>query len=148
MDCPSTPAAPLFALTLLYASHTSRFGMLNGFPSGPDLPTRLLPEHRLVARESKPQMSRPLRSAPITGVSSLLRAGPPACAATVLTPPSFCRSAYSLSHPLPEQQHQALYQHMPSHVLHSSRRSGSRRLHAGHRLASKRAPARLIPGWC
>jgi hypothetical protein len=26
MDTPSTPAAPLFRLTLLYASHTSRFG--------------------------------------------------------------------------------------------------------------------------
>ena len=27
IDCPSTPAAPLFALTRLYASHTSRFGI-------------------------------------------------------------------------------------------------------------------------
>src|SRR6266568_5165098 len=78
MDCPSTPAAPLFALTLLYASHTSRFGMLNGFPSGPDLPTRLLPEHRLVARANKPQMSRPLRSAPITGPGSGRESHPPA----------------------------------------------------------------------
>src|SRR5215211_920563 len=43
MDCPSTPAAPLFALTLLYASHTSRFGIWNGLSSGFDLPTRLLP---------------------------------------------------------------------------------------------------------
>ena len=35
---------------------------------------------------------------------------------------------------------------MPSHVPRRSRRPGSRRLHAGHRLASQRAPARLIPG--
>ena len=28
MDCPSTPAAPLFALTRLYASQTSRFEYL------------------------------------------------------------------------------------------------------------------------
>jgi hypothetical protein len=34
-------------------------------------------------------MSRPLRSAPITEVSSLLRAGPPACAATVLNASQF-----------------------------------------------------------
>jgi hypothetical protein len=27
MDCPSTPAAPLFALTRLYASHTNCFGI-------------------------------------------------------------------------------------------------------------------------
>ena len=42
----------------------------------------------------------------------------------------------------------ALYRHTPSHVSCSSRRSDSRRLHAGHRLANKRAPARLIPGLC
>jgi hypothetical protein len=35
--------------------------------------------------------------------------------------------------------------HPPSHVPCRSRRPDSRRLHAGHRLASKRAPARLIP---
>src|SRR5487761_172086 len=85
MDCPSTPAAPLFFLTLLYASHTSRFGISNDLPSGPDLPTRLLPEHRLVARANKPQMSRPLHSTPVTGTSPLLRAGPPASAAMVLS---------------------------------------------------------------
>src|ERR1700730_17914830 len=30
MDCPSTPAAPRFAFTCLYASHTSRFAIQNG----------------------------------------------------------------------------------------------------------------------
>ena len=33
---------------------------------------------------------------------------------------------------------------LPSHVLRKSRRPGSRRLHAGHHLASRRAPARLL----
>ena len=33
----------------------------------------------------------------------------------------------------------------PSHVPRKGRRSGSRRLHAGHRLASTRVPASLIP---
>src|SRR6202161_3111799 len=31
MDCPSTPAAPRFAFTCLYASHTSRLAIQNGF---------------------------------------------------------------------------------------------------------------------
>src|SRR5438270_12520436 len=30
MDCPSTPAAPRFAFTCLYASHTSRLAIQNG----------------------------------------------------------------------------------------------------------------------
>jgi len=38
------------------------------------------------------------------------------------------------------------YRAAPSHVPHRSRRSGSRRLHAGHHLAGKRAPSRLVPG--
>jgi hypothetical protein len=42
----------------------------------------------------------------------------------------------------------ALYRHTLSHVSCSSRRSDSRRLHAGHRLANKRAPARLFPELC
>jgi len=36
------------------------------------------------------------------------------------------------------------YQRPPSHVPRESRRPGSRRLHAGHRLANTRAPARLV----
>ena len=39
MDCPSIPAAPLLAFTLLYASHTSHFEILNGFA----LSTKFLP---------------------------------------------------------------------------------------------------------
>ncbi len=37
------------------------------------------------------------------------------------------------------------YRVTPSPVPRGSSRSGSRRLHAGHRLASRRAPARLVP---
>src|SRR5437762_7605351 len=44
MDIPSTPAAPLLALTLSYASHTSSFGISNGLSFGSDLLTRLLPQ--------------------------------------------------------------------------------------------------------
>src|SRR5215470_14564356 len=45
---------------------------------------RLLPDLP-VDRTNKPQVSPPLRSAPITGASPLLRAGPPARPATVLS---------------------------------------------------------------
>src|SRR3954468_19288940 len=47
IDWPSTPAAPWLALTLLYASQTSRFGMSNGFALSMrflPLPVDLCPE--------------------------------------------------------------------------------------------------------
>src|SRR5262249_36899640 len=87
MDRPSTPAAPLFALTRLYASHTSCFGILNGFTSGLDLLTRLLPDQTPGCSCDQDRMSQPLRSALITRVSSLLRAGPPARRARIGTRP-------------------------------------------------------------
>ena len=51
-------------------------------------------------------------------------------------------------HPGPFQDFGSQCRRSLSHVPHRSRRPGSRRLHAGHRLASKRAPARLIPEKC
>lgn len=90
-------------------------------------------------------MSRPLRSPPITGASALLRAGPPACPHRYSTPHSFCCSTRSLSPPATFSGSGSPYRHTPSHVPCSSRRPGSRRLHTGHHLASKRAPARLLP---
>ena len=92
-------------------------------------------------------MSQPLHSTPITGASSLLRAGPPARPHRYSTPRSFRCLTHSLSHPPPCGE-RALYRHTLSHVSCSSRRSDSRRLHAGHRLANKQAPARLFPGLC
>src|SRR5665647_817027 len=50
MDCPSTPAEPLFAVTRLSASDTSLFEICNDLSFGSDLLTRLLPGQRLVAR--------------------------------------------------------------------------------------------------
>jgi hypothetical protein len=87
-------------------------------------------------------MSRPLRSAPITGASPLLRAGPPADAVTVLSTSQFPLLG---ALPLAPGTSRAQYRHLPSRVPCESRRPGSRRLHAGHRLASKRVSARLIP---
>jgi hypothetical protein len=114
MDWPSTPAAPSFALTLLYASHTSLFKMSNDLPFGSDLPTRVLPDQvRLFAR-TKPRMSQPLRSTPITGASSLLRAGPPARPHRYSTPHSFCCLTHSLSHPPPCRNERSIGPRLPT----------------------------------
>jgi len=46
----------------------------------------------------------------------------------------------------PSRPHSAgQYQDLPSPVPYGSRSPDSRRLHAGHHLANRRAPARLIP---
>jgi hypothetical protein len=87
-------------------------------------------------------MSRPLRSAPITGTSALLRAGPPS-RPPVLSPEhqarrAPCRRTSPMTSPAVTV--------MTSHVPRGRGRPGSRRLYAGHRLANQRAPARLIPG--
>jgi hypothetical protein len=87
-------------------------------------------------------MTRLLRSTPITGASPLLRAGPPAGPATVLTPEQTPGLLPISRSPNPSGK----YRFRPSLVPCRSRRPGSRRLHAGHHLANQRAPARLIPG--
>jgi deazaflavin-dependent oxidoreductase (nitroreductase family) len=97
IDTPSTPGAPLFALTFSQASWTAHFEISNGLSGDFNSFTRLLPNpngFRLIER-IQPQMTRPLRSTPITGASPLLRAGPPAEPATVLTPMQ--RTGFSLS---------------------------------------------------
>ncbi len=95
-----------------------------------------------MTRHTQPRMTRPLRPTPVTGASALLRAGPPARSAPVLSPSRFIRSGRSLSPPLLGRQCRSV----PSHVPCKTSRPGSRHLRAGHRLASRRAPARLIPG--
>ena len=106
---------------------------------------RLLPNPRFrLIEQTQPQMTRPLRSTPITGASPLLRAGPPARPASVLTP-----SRFPPHGALPLARSQTRTGSIGPRLLPfraESRRPGSRRLHAGHRLASKREPARLIPG--
>src|SRR6266576_3047140 len=86
MDSPSTPGAPLFALTFSHASQTARFEISNGLPGDFSPSTRLLPENFWLIERTRPRTTRPLRSAPITGASALLQAGPPAHPATVLSP--------------------------------------------------------------
>jgi len=89
------------------------------------------------------QMARPLHSTPITEASPLLRAGPPARSATVLNNSQFLLLAalpLGIGHTLDRHR----FRSTPSHVPRESRRPDSRRLHAGHHLANKRAPARLV----
>jgi len=86
-------------------------------------------------------MAWPLRSTPITGASPLLRASPPTHPASVLSTSQFLLLGGPSHHP-----HGRSYKGGPSHVPYSRSRPGSRRLHAGHHLANRRAPARLIPG--
>jgi hypothetical protein len=51
IEQPSTPGAPLFALTLSHASHTSRFEISNGLTDDFGSSTQLLPDDlRLIER--------------------------------------------------------------------------------------------------
>jgi hypothetical protein len=70
MDCPSIPAAPRFAFTCLYASHTSRFAIQNGLA----LFTRILPVrvvHWIKPDDDAPSVQSHYRTfIPTTGVSA------------------------------------------------------------------------------
>jgi len=91
-------------------------------------------------------MSQPLRSTLITKASALLRAGPPARHESVLDASQFpLLDALPLApDPTPGTGH-SIGPRLPAFRAEATG-SDSRRLHAGHRLANKWAPARLIPG--
>ena len=86
------PAHPDSPSPSRYASHTSRFEISNDLPDDFSLSTATPPGPtlRLIDR-TQPQMTRPLGSTPTApaGASPLLRAGPPARPATVLSPSRF-----------------------------------------------------------
>jgi hypothetical protein len=83
--------------------------------------------------------SRPLGSTATqqAAASRLLRAGPPASAASVLNASGVCRWQ-APSRDLEGLRPRSPYRRSPSHVPCKNRRPGSRRLHAGHRLANHR----------
>jgi hypothetical protein len=86
-------------------------------------------------------MTRPLRSTPITGLHHYyepVRQPDP----QRYSHPRNARATPSRPPGNPNGQCRI----RPSPFPCRSRRPGSRRLHAGHRLANQRAPARLIPG--
>ena len=94
-------------------------------------------------------MTHPRRSSPITGPSSLPRGGPPLCPASVLNPRGFGRSGVSLPRTTAGRycatgRPRARDDRFPRSAPEPG--PSSRHLHAGHRLANRQAPSRLIPG--
>ena len=88
----STPGAPSLAATRLYASHTICLGMSNGLTCDVGMFPLFLPGNAPVDRfhipdEPAPWLRPHLQAA---GTSQLLRAGPPANAASVLSAFGFC----------------------------------------------------------
>src|SRR5215470_17401604 len=129
IDCSSTPAAPRLDLTALYASYTKRFSILNGLFVA-YIEFILLPVVSLMHH-----LTRPLCSSPVTGLSSLIRVGPPQCSASVLSPCGFGRLSFSLS-----------IGTTGSCSSVQPPASASRPLYAGRRPLRHQAPSGFIPG--
>jgi hypothetical protein len=91
---------------------------------------------------NKPQMTRPLGSSPTASSRRLTATTGQSAGAPRNGTQSLPVSAGWDS---PYRHLPAAVSCTPSHVPHRSSRPDSRRLHAGHRLANKRAPARLFP---
>src|SRR5450759_4924190 len=89
MVCPSTPGAPLLALTRRYASHTSHFEISNDFPCDTDLPTRFLPG-TLVDRTNNPRWSGPFAPPPLQGLHHYYEPVRQHAPRRYSTPHSFC----------------------------------------------------------
>lgn len=93
IDLPSTPAAPLLALTLSYASQTIILEISNGFVS-------LNGSSSIVDRSVKPGNVTPWLY-PLSWASSLLRVTPHLCLASVLSLLRFGAKVFSCRNPLP-----------------------------------------------
>ena len=86
-------------------------------------------------------MTRLLRSTPITGLHHYYEP------VRQPDPQRYSHPRYTRATPShPPENPNGQCRIRPSPVPCKSRRPGSRRLHAGHRLANQRAPARLLPG--
>jgi hypothetical protein len=122
---------PWLAFTRLKASQTSRLGILNGFASSTG-------SSRFQLARGQGRTTQPLRSSPITGPSSLLRAAPPLRPASVLSP---SRLEPLAACPFTSSD---VTQHRFSRSVRKPGRA-SRRLYAGCRSSSIRASPELIP---
>src|ERR1035437_6426708 len=115
MDCPSTPGAPWFPFTLIQASQTSCLLSWNGLPDAFSSSTQLLPEHFWLTE----------RTTATDDPAPSLR---PHYRGFITTTG---RSASA-----PRRRYSCPYGALPARALP---------LTPGHRLASRRAPARLLP---
>ena len=79
----STPGAPLLTRTFSHALYTRRLSISNDFTFGLGVSRGSSPDE---LASGFPWSAQPLGSSPITGPSSLLRAAPPQCPASVLCP--------------------------------------------------------------
>ena len=145
IDSPSTPGAPLFAFTFCHASQHLPLRDLERLAWCFQLVHATPPGITRLTERTQPRTTRPLRSARhYSGLHHYYGPVRQRAAATVLSASRF--------RPLGTLPLAAHFQGGRSigarllHVPHESRRPGSRHLCAGHRLASQRATARLIPG--
>src|SRR4051812_16152135 len=145
MVTPSTPGPPLFSLTFFHASQTSHFEISNGLPGDFSSLTRLLPQPEgLVDRTNTatddlaPWLHLHRTKQRLHSYYRPVRQRVP----RRYSIPRRVSTWESPSRHVKKQQ----FRDALSHVPRKSSRSGSRRLYARPRLASKRAPARLIPG--
>src|SRR6516164_376766 len=143
MVTPSAPGAPPLTATRFHACHTRRLGMSNGFPSCPDMLTRLLPgqQPRLLGIASPDEPAPSLRPH-YTGIGTTT--GRSASARRDGTQHLAVSAAWCAPSRVPHPRGRSISARLPV-FPHASRRPDSRHLHAGHRLASKRVSARLIP---
>ena len=139
---PSTPAAPLLALTLRYASQTARLSISNGFALRLAQPAP--PVSSPVDRRPNPDNPSPSLH-PHYQASPLLRDGPPLCLTSVLCPSQIPLLGIL---PYPRTRTNLAGTHRGERFPRSTQEPGpsSRHLHAGRHLARKQEPPRLIPG--
>ena len=94
-----------------------------------------------LATFNQPERPSPLAPPPLPGFAATTGQSASAPRDRYSAPHGFCRLAFSLSPPPP-----AAVSRRHLHTFHTRASPGSRRLYAGHRLASKRVSPRLIPG--
>ena len=120
------------------------FEISNDLPGDFSSPTRLLPGSSRLTEQHSHERPGPFAPPPLQGPHHYYEPVRRRSPATVLSP-SRLRAARDTPSPHPASRPGHIRARL-LHVPRGSRRPGSRRLNAGHRLASKRAPARLIPG--
>ena len=141
MDCPSTPGAPLIPLHLEPGVPYLLFGDLERLTRCLQLVHAAPPGPRLTERTTATDDPAPSLRPRYRGFTTTTGRSASASRDGTQVPTRTLPTRDTPSRRLLRRQ----YQDAPSHVPHESRRPGSRHLHAGHRLASRRAPARLIP---